>query len=34
MKPETEVGRFANWISPPRVGINKLPGDYEYVKIQ
>ena len=34
MKPETEVGKFANWISPPRVGINKLPGEYEYVKIQ
>ena len=34
MKPETEAGRFANWISPPKSGINKMPGDFEYVRIQ
>ena len=24
---------FASWIAPPRVGINKQPEDFEYVKI-
>jgi benzoyl-CoA 2,3-dioxygenase component B len=33
MKPVTEPGKFANWIAPPRVGIDNNPGDFEYVKI-
>ncbi len=34
MKPVTEAGEFASWISPPKVGINNKPGDFEYVKIE
>ena len=34
MKPETEAGKFASWISPPKVGIDNKPGDFEYVKIE
>jgi benzoyl-CoA 2,3-dioxygenase component B len=33
MKPVRELGQFAGWISPPRVGIDNKPGDFEYVKI-
>ncbi|HLS51500.1 MAG TPA: benzoyl-CoA 2,3-epoxidase subunit BoxB [Burkholderiaceae bacterium] len=33
MKPVYEPGEYASWISPPRVGINNKPGDFEYVKI-
>ena len=33
MKPVSEPGQFANWISPPRLGIDNKPGDFEYVKI-
>ena len=33
MKPVYEPGKFANWIAPPRVGIDNKPGDFEYVKI-
>jgi benzoyl-CoA 2,3-dioxygenase component B len=28
----TEPGTFANWIAPPRQGINKQPIDFEYVR--
>ena len=28
-----EPGEFANWIAPPRAGINGQPVEYEYVKI-
>ncbi len=28
-----EPGRFADWIAPPRVGIDNKPGDFEYVKL-
>ena len=34
MQAETEPGKFASWISPPRVGIDNKPGDFEYVKIE
>ena len=34
MKPVTEAGRYAAWISPPKVGIDNKPGDFEYVKIE
>ncbi len=27
-----EPGRFANWIAPPAIGINKQPADFEYVR--
>jgi benzoyl-CoA 2,3-dioxygenase component B len=27
-----EPGRFANWIAPPAVGINRQPIDFEYVR--
>jgi len=27
-----EPGRFANWIAPPPIGINKQPADFEYVR--
>jgi benzoyl-CoA 2,3-epoxidase subunit B len=33
MKPVTEAGKYASWIAPPKMGINQMPGDYEYVKI-
>jgi benzoyl-CoA 2,3-epoxidase subunit B len=33
MKPCHEVGGYASWIAPPRMGINQQPVDYEYVKI-
>ena len=31
--PVMAIGQFAGWISPPRVGIDNRPGDFEYVKI-
>src|SRR5215475_4520869 len=34
MTPVTEIGGFASWISPPKVGIDNKPGDFEYVKIE
>src|SRR6202165_30477 len=34
MTPVTEIGGFASWIAPPKVGIDNKPGDFEYVKIQ
>jgi benzoyl-CoA 2,3-dioxygenase component B len=27
-----EPGRFANWIAPPVIGINRQPVDFEYVR--
>lgn len=32
MKPVTEIGKYANWISPPARGINNQPVDFEYVR--
>jgi len=29
----TEPGRFANWIAPPRIGVNNKPIDFEYVRL-
>ena len=34
MAPVTEAGAYASWISPPKVGIDNKPGDFEYVKIE
>ncbi len=33
MKPQWETGKYSGWISPPRVGIDNKPGDFEYVKV-
>jgi benzoyl-CoA 2,3-dioxygenase component B len=33
MQPESEPGKFASWIAPPKVGIDNKPGEFEYVKI-
>jgi benzoyl-CoA 2,3-epoxidase subunit B len=33
MKPMTEPGKFAPWISPPKNGVGGKPGDFEYVRI-
>jgi benzoyl-CoA 2,3-dioxygenase component B len=33
MKPETEKGKYADWIAPPKQGIDKKPGDFEYVAL-
>jgi benzoyl-CoA 2,3-dioxygenase component B len=33
MQPCWERGKFAPWISPPKVGIDNKAGDFEYVKI-
>jgi benzoyl-CoA 2,3-dioxygenase component B len=27
-----EPGKFANWIAPPVMGINRQPVDFEYVR--
>jgi benzoyl-CoA 2,3-epoxidase subunit B len=29
----TEPGKMARWIAPPDRGINNLPVDYEYVRL-
>jgi benzoyl-CoA 2,3-dioxygenase component B len=34
MIAETEPGKFAPWIAPPKVGIDNKAGDFEYVKIE
>jgi len=34
MVPVTDIGTYAPWISPPKVGIDNKPGDFEYVKIE
>jgi benzoyl-CoA 2,3-dioxygenase component B len=31
--PVMDIGKFAGWIAPPRVGIDNRPGDFEYVKL-
>jgi len=33
-RPVYEVGRFANWITPPQKGINQKPVDFEYVRVE
>lgn len=27
-----EPGKFANWIAPPVMGVNRQPVDFEYVR--
>ena len=33
MQPETTPGKYAGWIAAPKVGIDRQPGDFEYVKL-
>ncbi|MBS0642202.1 MAG: benzoyl-CoA 2,3-epoxidase subunit BoxB [Acetobacteraceae bacterium] len=33
MRPSVAKGVYANWIAPPRHGIDNKPGDFEYVHI-
>ena len=33
MYSQVEPGQFASWISPPKVGIDNKPGDFEYVRL-
>jgi benzoyl-CoA 2,3-dioxygenase component B len=33
MRPCVEPGVFANWIAPPRRGINGQPMNFEYVRL-
>jgi len=33
-RPIFEPGKMANWIAPPRRGINNLPIDFEYVRVE
>jgi benzoyl-CoA 2,3-dioxygenase component B len=28
----TDAGKFANWIAPPAMGVNRQPVDFEYVR--
>jgi benzoyl-CoA 2,3-dioxygenase component B len=28
----TDAGKFANWIAPPVMGINRQPVDFDYVR--
>jgi benzoyl-CoA 2,3-epoxidase subunit B len=34
MRPVHTPGAYAGWIAPPRIGIDNMPGDFEYVKIE
>ncbi|MEQ9801660.1 MAG: benzoyl-CoA 2,3-epoxidase subunit BoxB [Salinisphaeraceae bacterium] len=34
MKPCYEPGKFAGWIAPARVPVDKKPGDFEFVRIE
>ena len=27
-----EAGRYASWIAPPSVGVNKQPANFEYIR--
>ena len=33
MHPVHEVGKIASWVAPPRVGINRNPFAWEYVRL-
>ncbi|MFB0915528.1 MAG: benzoyl-CoA 2,3-epoxidase subunit BoxB, partial [Burkholderiaceae bacterium] len=32
MRRVVEPGKFANWIAPPALGINRQAADFEYVR--
>jgi len=29
----TEPGKIANWIAPPKTGVNHLPFEFKYVSL-
>jgi benzoyl-CoA 2,3-dioxygenase component B len=33
MTPVTEPGKIANWIAPPKSGVNRRPFEFEYVRM-
>lgn len=33
MRPVVEPGQYANWITAPKVGVDRKPGDFEYVQL-
>ena len=33
MQPCLEPGQYANWIAPPKFGVDNRPGDFEYVQL-
>ena len=33
MRPETAPGKYAGWIAAPKVGVDKKPGDFEFVQL-
>lgn len=33
MQSVTTPGQYAGWIAPPKVGIDRQPGDFEYVQV-
>jgi len=33
MTPVTEPGKIANWIAPPKTGVNHQPFEFEYVSL-
>jgi benzoyl-CoA 2,3-dioxygenase component B len=33
MRPVVEPGHYANWIAAPKVGVDRKPGDFEYVQL-
>ena len=33
MVPQREPNQYAGWIAPPTTKINRLPGDFEWVKL-
>jgi benzoyl-CoA 2,3-dioxygenase component B len=33
MTPVTERGKIANWIAPPKTGVNRQQFDFEYVRL-
>jgi len=34
MLPEKEPGKYAGWVAAPKRGIDRRPGDFEYVKLE
>jgi benzoyl-CoA 2,3-dioxygenase component B len=34
MRTSRQPGTYANWIAPPRHGIDNMPGDFHYVRIE
>lgn len=33
MRTSLQPGIYANWIAPPRQGVDNMPGDFEYVRL-